>query len=145
MTREEAIKILNHIADEVQVELDFGRRTYTNPKRIDALNMAIAALREQDGSFQNGNDHNTVKDWPPYMDLPRDRDVTDINVGNKWISVADRLPKPHETVLVIRRNQRKKLSVECGYYMVSGDWQVGTRLTRPVTHWMPLPKLPEEG
>lgn len=72
MTREEAIKILNHIADEVQVELDFGRRTYTNHKRIDALNMAIAALREQSGSFRNGNDHNTVKDWPPYIDLPKE-------------------------------------------------------------------------
>ena len=62
---------------------------------------------------------------------------------SEWISVTERLPKPHETVLVIRRNQRKKLSVECGYYMGSGDWQVGTRLTRPVTHWMPLPALPE--
>ena len=51
--------------------------------KTEALDMAIAALREQAGSFQNGNDHNTVKDWPPYMDLPRDRDVTDINVGNK--------------------------------------------------------------
>jgi hypothetical protein len=63
----------------------------------------------------------------------------------EWISVEERLPKPHETVLVIRRNQRKKLSVECGYYMGNGDWQVGTRLTRPVTHWMPLPELPKEG
>lgn len=63
---------------------------------------------------------------------------------SEWISVAERLPKPHETVLVIRRNQRKKLSVECGYYIGNGNWQVGTRLTRPVTHWMPLPALPEE-
>ena len=141
MNREEAIKQLewlrmvgNHV-DTVTL----GKEDMVY------FDMAIAALREQDGSFQNGNDHNTVKDWPPYMDLPRDRDVTDINVGNNWISVADRLPKPHETVLVIRRNQRKKLSVECGCYMGSGDWQVGTRLTRPVTHWMPLPEIPKEG
>ena len=40
-----------------------------------AIHMAIAALREQSGSFQNGNDHNTVKDWPPYMDLPREEET----------------------------------------------------------------------
>ena len=63
---------------------------------------------------------------------------------SEWISVVDQLPRPHETVLVIRRNQRKHLSVECGYYIGSGDWRLGSRLTRPVTHWMPLPALPEE-
>ena len=39
-----------------------------------AVDVAISALREQGGSFQNGNDHNTVKDWPPYMDLPREQE-----------------------------------------------------------------------
>lgn len=40
-----------------------------------AIHMAISALREQGGSFQNGNDHKTVKDWPPYMDLPREQEI----------------------------------------------------------------------
>ena len=149
MTREEAIKYLSEEQEKTKEVVALTERDFKVSESVwhteyEAFALAIAALREQGGSFQNGNDHNTVKDWPPYMDLPRDRDVTDINVGNKWISVAERLPKPHETVLVIRRNQRKKLSVECGYYMGSGDWQVGTRLTRPVTHWMPLPELPKE-
>lgn len=88
-------------------------------QRLEAIDTAQAALREQADHF---------------------RDSTK-KAG--WIGVNDRLPKPHETVLVIRLNQRKKLSVECGYYMGNGDWQVGTRLTRPVTHWMPLPDVPE--
>ena len=64
MTREEAIEVLKK------------NRPGADPRRCGlelctAVDVAIAALREQGGSFQNGNDHNTVKDWPSYMDLPR--------------------------------------------------------------------------
>lgn len=106
---------------------------------LDALYMAISALREQGGSFQNGNNHNMVKDWPSYMDLPRERNVTGINAGCKWISVSDRLPNDTEKVLVYtttgnttvaRWSQRQEKFVASGHITV--------------THWMSLPEKPEE-
>ena len=90
-TVEYAIKFFNRRLREPV--LQYGERQ--------ALHIAISALREQGGSFQNGNDHNTVKDWPPYMDLPRERDVTEINVGSKWISVEERLPEAEQEVRVL--------------------------------------------
>ena len=56
MTKEEAIWYLQPIADSASL-----------PRYAEALNMAIAALKEQD--------------------------ATDINVWNKWISVKDGLPE----------------------------------------------------
>ena len=47
MTREEAIKFLYHIADEEQSALEQNCRTYTGTRRLEALSMAISALREQ--------------------------------------------------------------------------------------------------
>lgn len=122
MTREEAIKRFGDLRKLAQKTADefeetFPRHVSNWRYDVELYEMAIAALREQD--------------------------ATDTNVGHTWVSVADQMPKPYETVLVIRRNQRKQFSVECGYYMGHGDWRVGTRLTRPVTHWMPLPELPE--
>jgi hypothetical protein len=78
------------------------------PGRREALQMAIAALREQD--------------------------ATDINVGNKWISVKERLPDENEMVLA--------------WVAPCGDLHFcfGCELTGfEVTHWMPLPEPPKEG
>ena len=130
MTREEAIKWLEYSKEAYEC------MSYGAP-RI-ALDMAIAALREQGGSFQNGNNHNMVKDWTSYMDLPRERIVPDTNVGNKWISVNDHLPADTEKVLVYtttgnttvaRWSQRQEKFVASGHITV--------------THWMALPEKPE--
>jgi hypothetical protein len=48
VTREDAIKFLYHIADEEQSELEANRRIWTNQKRLEALSMAISAMREQE-------------------------------------------------------------------------------------------------
>lgn len=66
-------------------------------------------------------------------------DAADVMRG-MWISVNDRLPNTFEAVIVCRENGK----VEQGYKDVCDWWKVyGTR-TKKVTHWMPLPKPPEE-
>lgn len=44
---------------------------------------------------------------------------------SEWTSVAERLPKPHETVLVIRRNQREKAF--CGMRLLHGERRLAGR------------------
>ena len=70
--------------------------------------------------------------------------ATDTNVGNKWISVEDRLPGTQKVLItdgdIVMR----------GYRRPDGVWKYGAeehmkweRLSiRPVTHWMPLPEPP---
>lgn len=61
-----------------------------------------------------------------------------------WISVKDQLPERFKPVLICREKNGKPY-VEQGYKDVCEWWKVyGTR-TKQVTHWMPLPELPEEG
>ena len=120
MTREEAIKRLEDT-------LEAWERWECPPHSPagllnEALGMAIAALREQD--------------------------ATDTNVGNKWISVEERLPKKQTDVLMLFEN-----NMAVGYWF-DGDevvtfWRVYTDdgwctdCDCEPTHWMPLPEPPE--
>ena len=115
MTREEAIEVLKK------------NRPGADPRRCGlelctAVDMAIAALREQD--------------------------VTDTNVGNKWISVQDALP-------VINDNEPlEEFATDRGYtFIVSDGKYVWTELfllkankfdDETVTHWRPIPTVPPE-
>lgn len=87
----------------------------------DALAAAIAALQEQD--------------------------VTDINVGNKWISVEERLPDDTlygKNILICIKNRWGEQRVDTVHW-----WGLEQRLQSAwfwvdVTHWMPLPEPPKE-
>lgn len=60
----------------------------------------------------------------------------------KWISVKERLPKELEVVLTYVRNNE----VSCLYvsYMYDGVWwRACKKICGKVTHWMPLPSMPE--
>lgn len=50
---EETIRTLYQIADEAQDDLNRNRRQYTATRRIEALNVAIAALRKQQEREEN--------------------------------------------------------------------------------------------
>lgn len=84
---------------------------------LDALYMAIAALREQDDHFREA----TKK------------------VGHKWISVEERLPtradaNPNESVLAIAKDDG---------FARSWIWDIVERYYGEFTYWMPWPEPPE--
>jgi hypothetical protein len=57
----------------------------------------------------------------------------------QWISVKDRLPEIGERVLISYYD-----GVSIGSYHRNDDWHGIGIILRSVTHWMPLPKPPEE-
>jgi hypothetical protein len=57
----------------------------------------------------------------------------------QWISVKDRLPEKGDRVLISYHD-----GVSIGSYHRNDDWHVIGIILRSVTHWMPLPKPPEE-
>jgi len=71
----------------------------------------------------------------------------------EWISVKDRLPEePLQTIIV---SNRKKVCIAVysivnivviAYYRLNGEWYCSEYESLPwkITHWMPLPSLPEE-
>ena len=58
-----------------------------------------------------------------------------------WISVSDRLPENEDKVLCCTLAKNGTRNIILGYY--SGRWCVG--MNNNVTHWMPLPALPDAG
>jgi hypothetical protein len=59
--------------------------------------------------------------------------------SNKWISVKDRLPDTGIEVLVVSGTDREV----AWRHIDDGEWSSYSALGH-VTHWMPLPALPEE-
>lgn len=130
MTREEAIKLLECSATElVGTMMQTDEQTAVNQlqRYVDAYNMAIAALREQDS---NANQHvsNTS------------------NALGGWNSVEERLPEKNTIVLCYKNGQWR-----LGYY-IGAEYCKGVAAFRHpkdqfafgVTHWMPLPEPPKE-
>ena len=117
MTRKEAIERLD-LCQNVCTDC------LTCASHDEALDMAIAALREQDS---NANQHvsNTS------------------NALGGWISVEDRLPEEAERVLVRLSGDKPPI----GEPRMDTDRVVDGRWVRwfdLVTHWMTLPELPKE-
>lgn len=62
----------------------------------------------------------------------------------RWIPCSERMPKNNTTVLVYRPSMVKKVMVSYFYnFFCYGRFDVHGE--EVITHWMPLPELPEEG
>lgn len=59
----------------------------------------------------------------------------------QWIPVTERLPKEHQPVLFCRKGG----NVDAGCRIENGWWKSYGIKVKSVTHWMPLPKPPQEG
>ena len=123
MTREEAIKELKNIKENIFWGDEYG--VCFRDEWVEAYEMAIVALREQD--------------------------ATDTNVGGKWISVEDRLPEnKRDWVLVACKLMPEGFygvpqvaELRRGVWW-SERWDAPFSLNdAEVTHWMPLPEPPE--
>ena len=152
MTREEAVK---KAIEDFEWAIHADNRSDIS---LMDMRMAIAALREQGGSFQNGNNHNEGKDWPSYMDLPREREtVTNRNGLNRWISVKERLPEKKGQYLVYTKWTYGNFICLCNWTPKYNGWEehlngraiwynydseYGDYECKDITHWMPLPEGP---
>ena len=59
----------------------------------------------------------------------------------QWISVKDRIPPDQEEVLVCTLSKNGVQNIDKGYWAIDHFIHRGRS---QVTHWMPLPELPEE-
>lgn len=125
MTREEAIRRIK----EHMIHHHIGE--YPHIFIGEALEMAIDAMREQE--------EYEIQRHLKHFDIKAPRPATDTNVGHKWISVEERLPKTWKDVLTCRRNGH----VEMNWLMLVDGWHKDDPELNPVTHWMPLPEPPE--
>ena len=119
MTREEAIKVLDvrlsmrHIY-ALKTETTF----YALPDKVnEALDMAIAALREQE--------------------IAKDTNV----LSNCWIPATERLPEVERSYLTFTDKGHIHIDSFCIYPEHGTKFWVGGN--GKVTHWMPLPEPPE--
>lgn len=65
----------------------------------------------------------------------------------QWIPVTERLPEPFVSVLVQMPGERPFPTVREGFITKDGIWHSALYNREPdeVTHWMPLPRPPEDG
>ena len=60
---------------------------------------------------------------------------------NNWIKITDRQPEDDREVLVVTKSKAGYRAIDKGYF--NGERMIH-RGCSEVTHWMPLPELPEE-
>lgn len=80
----------------------------------------------------DGNDNGHVVTEFHEDDFPQKR---------RWISVRDELPPDEEEVLVCTMAKNGVRNIDKGYWAIDHFIHRGRS---QVTHWMPLPELPEE-
>lgn len=83
-------------------------------------------------------------------------EIADQHPKSPWISVEDDLPCNHEELIDKEINMTKRVLVLCkdgksnitpnmmGMFFIENCWQWTCEIYFKVTHWMPIPNLPEE-
>ena len=96
----------------------------------------------------------------PRYELPADSHLENIVIDileiykkhgcNKWISVKDRLPLHWSVVLVFNKNNddESREGIHSAFIDEDGKWLCSlwkslSRNSDKITHWMPLPELPD--
>lgn len=67
------------------------------------------------------------------------RRIAELEAAQRWIPVSERLPEANTPVLTISKDNNEPVTawLEDDFWWSSVDWSLS------VTHWMPIPKLPE--
>lgn len=79
------------------------------------------------------------------------RNVSDTNVGDKWVSVKDRLPEDEKIVLISCICLDGSTATDVMAFIKDGEWrwndglpaEFSEKVKVPVTHWMFLPDPPK--
>lgn len=79
------------------------------------------------------------------------RNVSDTNVGDKWVSVKDRLPEDEKIVLISCICLDGSTATDVMAFIKDGEWrwndglpvEFSKKVKIPVTHWMFLPDPPK--
>ena len=78
--------------------------------------------------------------WPADDRAVFDSIVDQQPTANEWIRSSERVPDTDDYVLCVTQTQQGRQNIIKGYYH-SGRWCCG--MNSNVTHWMPMPELPE--
>lgn len=70
--------------------------------------------------------------------------INDTPTAEQWISINDRLPESEDEYLVYFGNGEYKFIDMCVWYPTDKEWVRKGYTCKCVTHWMPLPELPNE-
>lgn len=136
---------MHNVPEGSTFHLDSGDKTTRLYERIDLLETWIAGIAD---------DHPQIPDWIQQSArslLAQEIDKLEVN-QTKWISVKDRLPEYGQSILIVINGHVQPIT-----YMFDGNddesWYEpyyfdGTDdfIWDPqyITHWMPLPKPPNE-
>lgn len=101
---------------------------------------AKVIFAKEDTSCEAPSINHTVRRGMRIIRKAREEITTLREQEPKWINVKERLPSNEDVVLCVTKNNRPFV---CRYDQYWKRWRVSGNVK--VTHWMPLPKPPEEG
>lgn len=105
--------------------------------------MRLIYAEEAERLFNEQVENGATDLFDAFEDALQDAQTVDVEpvAPGKWISVMDRLPPDQEEVLVCTLAQNGVRNIDKGYWAIDRFIHRGRS---QVTHWMPLPELPEE-
>lgn len=69
--------------------------------------------------------------------------IAELEAERRWIPVSERLPETYKPVLTVDMSEATQIPVPAFYNPDTKCWSTHFKYDLWVTHWMPLPELPE--
>ena len=120
-SKEETDKLVDELSE---VCFEYGKDE-SNPKMLNVF-YATKALKNYVGIMQGRIELLTAR-------------IAELEAERRWIPVSERLPENISNVLILSRGEQLIASYHSKYSL----WYVPFVDKPVVTHWMPLPELPE--
>lgn len=119
----------NKLVDELsEVCFEYGKNE-NNEKLLDVF-YKTKALKNYVGIMQGLIEVRTAR-------------ITELEAERRWIPVSERLPETYKPVLTVDMSEATQIPVPAFYNPDTKCWSTHFKYDLWVTHWMPLPKLPE--
>lgn len=135
-----------NVSDKIGEKFCFDVLMDRAADRIEKQDVEIKALRGAAGSLKAA-----LEDAQKSIEVFGQANAALRDKVPEWIPVSERLPEPEKMVLLIVSGKIKNISFVDAYDLGEFDTDEGWILEmwpewkdHKVTHWMPLPELPEE-